>query len=109
VELTVTDNLGAQNSTVQTVEVSEAPPPPPPGDGIVVTANAYKVKGNRFVDLSWTTAGFSDFVLFRNFSLIGEVTGNSFSDSLGKGGGTVTYYVCPLEDLFFPCGEVTVF
>ncbi|MFP4489345.1 MAG: PKD domain-containing protein [Bacteroidales bacterium] len=91
VSLTVTDNDGATGSASEDVTVAETGG----GDGIVLTATAYKIRGMKNVDLSWTGAtGTVD--IFRNGTLIESgFDGSSYTDAnLGRGGGTYTYSVC---------------
>lgn len=87
VTLTVTDNGGATAGTSQSVTVSSAP------SDISLSVNASKVKGSRTAVLSWSGAAAS-VDIYRNGSNIFTVTGTTFTDNLGKGGGTVTYQVC---------------
>jgi hypothetical protein len=68
----------------------DPPPPPPPPEDTALTASAYKQKGVKTVDLSWTglTAGSVD----RNGVVITMFSGESgYTDSLGKGSGSYTY------------------
>lgn len=87
VTLTVTDNGGASASTSQSVTVT-APP-----SGISLSVSASKIKGNRTAILSWSGAAAS-VTVFRDGGEIATVSGTSFTDNLGKGGGTATYQVC---------------
>ena len=87
VTLTVTDNGNASASSSQSVTVTAAP------SDISLSVTASKVKGNRTAVLSWSGAAASVDV-FRNGSKIATVGGTSFTDNLGKGGGTATYQVC---------------
>ncbi len=72
---------------------------------IELTANGYKVKGEKTVDLNWQ--GLSSGTLLRNgvpvFSINGET---GYVDSLGKGGGSYSYQVC--DDSGDCSNEVTI-
>ena len=65
---------------------------------IVFSANGYKDKGIKKVDLTWSNAN-TDYVdIYRNGTLV-DTTPNSFpytyTDNIGKGGGSsYTYHVC---------------
>lgn len=87
VTLTVTDNGGASASTSQSVTVSSA------SSDISLAVSASKVKGNRTAVLSWSGAA-STVDVFRDGGKIATVTASTFTDNLGKGGGTATYQVC---------------
>ena len=89
VALTVTDNKGATGSTSQAVTVTD----PNSGSGIVLTAAGYKVRGMRYVDLSWTgTSGTVD--IYRNGQVIATSSGGAYTDNLGRNSGTFVYQVC---------------
>ncbi|MGM0667760.1 MAG: PKD domain-containing protein, partial [Bacteroidota bacterium] len=89
VGLTVTDNEGATGSTYQNVAVSEAGG----GDGIVLTASGYKIRGVRYVDLEWTGASGS-VDIYRNNEYVTTSSGTTYTDNLGRVSGTFTYRVC---------------
>ncbi len=64
---------------------------------IVLSANGYKEKGTKKVDLVWNnaTAGYVD--IYRNDTLIDTVPNASpyaYTDNVGKGGGSYTYHIC---------------
>ncbi len=60
---------------------------------IELTANAYKVKGEKTVNLNWQ--GLSSGNLLRNGVPILSINGETgYVDALGKGGGTYSYRVC---------------
>jgi len=65
--------------------------------GLVLTVNAYKVKGNKYADLKgWNPSLAVD--IYRNGAKIGSSSNGEFSDGpLGKGGGTATYKVCDVD------------
>jgi V8-like Glu-specific endopeptidase len=68
---------------------------PPPPTGFALSATGYKVKGDKYADLSWTGSSASSFTVYRNNSSIGTTTSKSYTDGpLGKGGGSFTYKVC---------------
>ena len=89
VQLTVTDNGGATNSTSQQVTVSS-----PSSSTISLSVNAYKVKGTQTADLSWSGASSVD--VYRDGAKVASgVSQNPYTDSTGqKGGGSATYEVC---------------
>ena len=66
------------------------------GGGIGLSVRAYKVKGVRYADLSWSGATTADVAIYRNGSLVATTPNDStFTDGpLGKGGGSATYQVC---------------
>jgi subtilisin family serine protease len=67
--------------------------PPPPPTGIALTVNMTKVKGNNFANLSWS--GHSGNVdLKRNGTTFLTTGGTTYSDAIGKGGGSRSYQVC---------------
>lgn len=88
----VTDGGGLSGSATITVTVTENEPAP----GISLSAVARKVKGNRFVDLTWSGATTSNVTVIRNTTTT-FLTPNdgAHTDALsGKGGGSFTYQVC---------------
>jgi PKD repeat protein len=87
VTLTVTDNAGATGSTSQSVSVTA------PSTGITLAVSTSKVRGSTTANLSWSGASGSVDVR-RGGSIIATVSGTSYADNLGKGGGTQTYQVC---------------
>jgi serine protease len=92
VTLTVTDNKGATGSTSQSVTVSQQN-----GNGIVLSATAYKIRGDKYADLTWSGA-VSDWVdVYRNGVKITTIDNNgSYTDAAGKGGGSAAYKVCEM-------------
>jgi subtilisin len=91
VTLTVTDSDGgATGSQQQSVEVT-APPPA----AISLSTSGYKVRGQEYVDLSWTGATTARVDLYRNDAKLRTVddTG-SWTDALKRKAGTYTYKVC---------------
>lgn len=90
VSLTVTDDDEATGSTSKAVTVSEAGG----GDGIVLTANGYKVRGVRYVDLEWTGASTAVDIYRDNVKVATNEPGSNYTDNLGRVSGTFTYRVC---------------
>ena len=88
VTLTVTDNGGATGSTSQAVTVTA-----PGGGGITLAVSISKVRGVNTANLSWSGAG-SSVNVYANGSVIATVSGTTFSENLGRGGGSRTYRVC---------------
>jgi subtilisin family serine protease len=86
VMLTVTDNQGATGSTSQSVTVTA------PSTGITLAVNMTKVRGINYANLSWSGAA-SSVDVYRSGTSIATVTGTSYTDNLGRGGGTRTYQV----------------
>jgi thermolysin len=86
VTLTVTDDDGASDSVVKSVEVSQTPP----STGIVLSATPYKVKGVQHVGLTWTGAATAQVNVYRDGQLIATAAG-PYTDNLGVKGGGVTY------------------
>jgi subtilisin family serine protease len=67
------------------------------GEGdITLSAQGYKVKGSKRVDLTWSGTTVSSMDVFRNGSMIATVSNTgSYTDAVGgKGGGSFTYQVC---------------
>jgi PKD repeat protein len=87
VTLTVTDNGGATVSQSQSVTTTA------PGSSISLSVSMRKVQGVNYADLSWSgTSGSTDF--YRNGAKIATVSTTTYTDNLGRGGGTQTYQVC---------------
>lgn len=91
VNLTVTDNGGATNSTSQSVTVSASS-----GAGITLTATGYKVQGNQKADLSWSGATSTQVDIYRSGTRVTTVPNSgAYTDHINrKGGGSYTYQVC---------------
>ena len=64
----------------------------PASASISLQGSGSKNKGVKTVNLSWT--GLSGGNVYRDSALAGTASGNSFSETLGKGGGTYVYQVC---------------
>jgi len=65
-------------------------------DGLSLTAIGYKLKGVYMVDLIWSGSSASSFDVYRDGNQIDSgVSGNYYTDDLGKrGGGIYLYQVC---------------
>ncbi len=72
---------------------SPTPTPSPTPAGISLTVTMTKQQGINRANLSWSGATSSADV-FRDNSKIATVSGTSYVDNLGRGGGTRTYRVC---------------
>lgn len=92
VTLTVTDDAGATDSDSQTVSVADGGPPPA---GLSISLDAYKVKGEHTIDVSWIGAT-GNVDIYRNGAPIVTNTGVSpYTDATGnKGKGSYIYRVC---------------
>ena len=96
VTLTVTDNEGATGTLTQSVTVTA---PVAPGDDIMLSAAAYKVRGVKYADLSWSGAGTSNVDIYRDGSRIATVpagingSGSWTHNTDERGGGSHTYQV----------------
>jgi subtilisin family serine protease len=86
VALTVTDNEGATGGTTRSVTVSTP-------SGITLAVSMTKVRGVNYANLSWSGATASADV-YRDGSRIATVTATSYTDNVGRGGGSRTYRVC---------------
>ncbi|HUF34835.1 MAG TPA: S8 family serine peptidase [Gemmatimonadales bacterium] len=87
VALTVTDDGGATGSTSRQVSVSAS------GGSITLSVTVSKVRGVSSANLSWTGAGGSADV-FGNGTKIATVSATTYTDTIGRGGGSRTYQVC---------------
>lgn len=87
VTLTVTDNAGATGSQTQSVSVTA------PSTGINLSVNLSKQQGVNRATLSWSGAT-SSVDVYINGGKATTVTGSSYVDVIGRGGGTRTYQVC---------------
>jgi len=87
VTLTVTDNDGATGSQSQQVTVTS------PSTGITLGVRMTKQAGQNRANLSWS--GSSSVDVYRDGTRIEQaVPGSSYTDNLGRGGGSRTYRVC---------------
>jgi subtilisin family serine protease len=87
VTLTVTDNGGATGSQSQSVTATA------PATSITLSVRMTKQQGINRANLSWSGAT-SSVDVYRGGVRLTTVTGTTFVDNLGKGGGTRTYQVC---------------
>jgi subtilisin family serine protease len=90
-------------------EVSEPPVTEP--DGLrITTASAYKLKADRYVDLSWAGATGPVHVLRDGVRITTTaISGSSYTDAVpGRGGATFTYRVCLADDPSVCSPEVVV-
>ena len=88
----VTDLDGSAGSDSVTITVTAST-----GGGISLSVTAYKVKGVKYADLTWSGATSQNNVdVFRNGSSIATTANDgAYTDGpLGKGGGSATYKVC---------------
>lgn len=96
----VTDsgNLPASKQVMITVTAPAPPPqpPPPPPTGATLTVRAYKVKGDRRADLTWSNLSATSASVYRNNSRVySGSNGGKYTDPIGgKGAGTFSYRVC---------------
>ena len=70
--------------------------PPPPGS-ITLSVRAYKVKGVRAADLTWTGATATNVEIYRDGAVIATrpATPGTYTDNIGgKGAGSFSYKVC---------------
>jgi subtilisin family serine protease len=87
VTLTVTDNGGATGSQTRSVSVTA------PSTGINLSVSMSKQQGVNRANLSWSGAT-SSVDIFSNGSKLTTTSGSSYTDVIGRGGGTRTYQVC---------------
>jgi subtilisin len=90
VSLIVMDNEGATNSTSQNVTVSSG------SLTMTLSVNAYKVRGQKYADLTWIGATSTNVDVYRNDTKLTTTVNNGFykAGPFGVGGGTDTYQVC---------------
>jgi PKD repeat protein len=105
--LTVTDDFGDTGTATVEINVSQ-----PPTASIVFSANGYKEKGVKKVDLSWGNAT-TDYVdIYRDGTLIDTIPNSSpyaYTDNIGKGrGSSYTYRVCESSSTSNCSNTVTV-
>ncbi len=91
VTLTVTDNEGATGSTSKSVTVTA----PASSDDITLSVSAYKVQGRKMAELTWSGAGTSNVVIYRDGAAIATVpnSGSWTHSTNERGGGSHTYQV----------------
>jgi hypothetical protein len=88
-KLTVTDFGGLQGSAENAIYVSESE------DGFVLTVTAYKIKGDKYADLTWSGATSTNMDIYRDGSLI-TTTENDGAYTHGPftKGKPATYQAC---------------
>jgi hypothetical protein len=90
VTLTVTDNNGATGATSQAVSVTAAPPAE-----ITLQVAAYKVKTNKYADLTWSGATSTNVDVYRSNALVTTTPNDgAYTDKPPKTVTSVTYKVC---------------
>ncbi len=89
VTLTVTDNGGATGTASKSVSTTE-----PSAGGISLSVSMSKVRGTNIADLAWTGASGNVDVFVGTSSLRTNYSGSTYTDTIGKGGGSLTYRVC---------------
>lgn len=95
VTLTVSNATGSHaESKINLITVSEPPPPTTP-TGISLDVDAYKVRGAKTADLTWSGATSANVDVYRNGSVVVTTANDeAHTDTTGKGGGTYIYKVC---------------
>jgi hypothetical protein len=102
---------GAGNSPdSNAVNVMTETAPAPPTSALSLTLNWFKRRGVKNVELSWDSVGELVFV-YRDHNLItpSGVAGTSYSETLGKGGGTYVYKICLADGTTCSNEETAVF
>jgi PKD repeat protein len=91
VSLTVSNAYGSSTET----KVGYVTVTAPPSSGITLTVVGYKIRSNRYADLSWSGATSTSVDIYRNGSLRTTTTNDGFhTDFIGRSSGTFTYRVC---------------
>ncbi|WP_073001627.1 S8 family serine peptidase [Mariniphaga anaerophila] len=94
VALTVTDDDNTTNTKQQTVTVAESP-----GGSITLSATLRKVKGEKFVDLSWNGAEGSEITIKVDGATYSVVANDgSETISFGKSRGAVSFAICETDE-----------
>ncbi len=92
VSLTVIDNDGATDTSMQVITVTE-----PVAGNITISGSGYKVKRNKYVDLTWSGANGNNVDVHRTrrgrTNVITTANDGAFTDTF-SGGGNPTYKVC---------------
>jgi subtilisin family serine protease len=101
---TASDGTADSNVAIVTVTVTEATP------DYQFTASGRKVKGQKYVDLSWNAVAFAgpNVHVWRNgVQVATTLNDGSYTDGpLGKGGGTYSYFLCDSADPFDNCSNI---
>jgi PKD repeat protein len=108
VSLQVTDDKGATGNNSKNITVTAEEPAP---GNLMLSATGYKVKGQWQTDLAWSSSGTLEQVdLYRNGSYLETLpnTGSYTDKTSFKGGGTLSYQICPPESRDGCSNEVTV-
>jgi mono/diheme cytochrome c family protein len=83
----------------------------PVGVGVVLAADGYKVKGTKYVELSWTGGPVQSWDIYRQGTVIAIVSSGAsgnYTDNIGtKGGGSYTYVMCEAGGTTSCSNEVT--
>jgi hypothetical protein len=87
----VTDSGGLTGSDSVTITVGGGSS----GD-LTLSVSAYKVRGNKYADLTWSGANSTQVDVYRNGSKVATTANDgAYTDGpLGVGGGSATYQVC---------------
>jgi serine protease len=87
----VTDSGGSSGSDSISITVGGGS-----GSDFTLSVLAYKVRGDKYADLTWSGATSANVDVYRNGVLVITTANNgAFTDGpLGKGGGSATYQVC---------------
>jgi subtilisin family serine protease len=90
VTATVTDSGGNTSSDTVTVTVGDS------SSSLSLSATGYKVRGQKYVDLTWSGATSTNVEIYRNGGLHTTTTndGAETVGSFGNGGGSDTFQVC---------------
>jgi hypothetical protein len=90
--LTAVDNLGNESGFTPELQIETGSP------GITLTADAYKVKGDKFADLAWSGISSDRIDIYRDGVLIPEATGipneAAYLHGPFNSGKPATYRVC---------------
>jgi PKD repeat protein len=87
----VTDSGGLTGSASITITVESSG-----GGGFTLGVTAYKVRGTKYADLTWSGATSTNVDVYRDGNFITETANDgAYTDGpIGKGGGSATYQVC---------------
>jgi len=101
----VTDSGNLTDSAIITITVT-----PTSGDEFILNANAYKIKGVKYADLTWSGTTSTNVDVYRSSSKVTTTANDgAYTDGpLGKGGGSATYQVCEAGSTTTCSNTVTV-
>jgi subtilisin len=87
----VTDSGGSTGSDSVTITVGGGS-----SGNLTLSVSAYKVRGNKYADLTWSGANSTQVDVYRNGSKVATTANDgAYTDGpLGVGGGSATYQVC---------------